>query len=69
MLRGKDLETGEISAEIRKKQFAALQEAQEETVSLTNWHEFLKAIRRAGYRSRAMISSENNLMFSYPRKL
>ncbi len=65
VLRGKDLETGEISAEIREKQFAALQEAQAETLSLTNWHHFLSAVRRAGYRSRAMISSENNLMFSY----
>ncbi len=65
VLRGKDLETGEISAEIREKQFAALQEAQAKTLSLTNWHEFLKAVRRAGYRSQAMISSENNLMFSY----
>ena len=65
VLRGKDLETGEVSAAIREKQFAALQEAQAETLSLTNWHEFLKAVRRAGYRSRAMISSENNLMFSY----
>ena len=65
VLRGKDLETGEISAETRKKQFAALQEAQTETLSLTNWHEFLKSVRRAGYRSGAMISSQNNLMFSY----
>jgi len=65
VLRGKDLETGEVSAAIREKQFAALQKAQAETLSLTNWHEFLKAVRRAGYRSRAMISSENNLMFSY----
>ena len=65
VLRGKDLETGEISAEIREKQFSALQSAQAETLSLTNWHEFLKAVRLAGYRSGAMISSENNLMFSY----
>ncbi len=65
VLRGKDMETGEISAVIREKQFAALQKAQAETLSLTNWHEFLKAVRRAGYRSRTMISSENNLMFSY----
>lgn len=65
VLRGKDLESGEISAEIREKQFASLQEAQAETLCLTNWHEFLKAVRRAGYRSRAMISSQNNLMFSY----
>ncbi len=65
VLRGKDLETGEVSTEIREKQFATLREAQVETLSLTNWHEFLKAVRRAGYQSRAMISSENNLMFSY----
>lgn len=65
VLRGKDLETGEVSAEIRANQFAKLQEAQAETLSLTNWHEFLKAVRRAGYRSQAMISSQNNLMFSY----
>ncbi len=65
VLRGKDLETGEISTEVREKQFASLQQAQAETLSLTNWHEFLKAVRRAGYRSRSMISSQNNLMFSY----
>lgn len=65
VLRGKDLETGEVSAESRKRQFAALREAQAEALSLTNWHEFLKAVRRAGYRSGKMISSENNLMFSY----
>ena len=65
VLRGKDLETGEISAEIRERQFAALHAAQAETLSLTNWHEFLKAVRRAGYRGEAMISSKNNLMFSY----
>ena len=65
VLRGKDLDTGEISASTREKQFATLQKAQAETLDLTNWHEFLKAVRRAGYRSRAMISSENNLMFSY----
>ena len=65
VLRGKDLKTGEISVEIREKQFAALQKAQARTLSLTNWHEFLKAVRRAGYRSRDMISSENNLLFSY----
>ena len=65
VLRGKDLTSGEVSAEMRERQFDALRQAQAEALSLTNWHEFLKAVRRAGYRSRAMISSENNLMFSY----
>ena len=65
VLRGKDLKTGEISPEIRTRQFSLLQEAQTEALSLTNWHEFLKAVRRAGYRSGSMISSKNNLLFSY----
>lgn len=65
VLRGKDLETGEISADTRVRQFSGLKEAQTHALSLTNWHEFLKAVRRAGYRSGSMISSENNLMFSY----
>jgi hypothetical protein len=65
VLRGKNLETGEVSAEIRETQFGALQDAQATALSLTNWHEFLKAVRRAGYRSNSMISSENNLMISY----
>ena len=65
VLRGKDLETGEISPEIRKKQFEALQDALADTLSLNNWHGFLAAVRRAGFRSQTMISSENNLLFSY----
>ena len=46
VLRGKDLETGEVSAEIREKQFRVLQEAQDAVLDLTNWHEFLRAVRR-----------------------
>ncbi len=65
VLRGKDLETGEVSAELRDRQFEALRDAQSVVLDLTNWHEFLKAVRRAGYRSRTMITSTNNLLFSY----
>jgi len=65
VLRGKDLGTGEISPEIRDSQFEALRDAQEAVLDLTNWHEFLKAVRRAGYRSHSMITSENNLLFAY----
>ncbi len=64
-LRGKDLETGKFSREIRESRFEAMRRAQEAALCLTNWHEFLKAVRRAGYRSKRMISSENNLMSSY----
>ena len=65
LLRGKDLETGAVSAERRTEQFAALTSAQEKVLNLTNWHEFLKCVRAAGFRSRRMITSENALMFSY----
>ncbi len=65
VLRGKDLETGEFSAEAREAQFARLRNAQEAVLDLTNWHDFLKAVRQAGYRSRAMITSDNNLLIAY----
>jgi hypothetical protein len=65
ILRGKDLETGEFSDERRVKQFAVLQEAQTYVLNLTNWHEFLKAILRAGYRSGDMISSQVGLLYAY----
>jgi hypothetical protein len=65
LLRGKDLETGIISPERREEQFAILREAQDYVVDLTNWHEFLKCLTRAGFRSSRMISSENALLYTY----
>ena len=65
ILRGKDLETGEFSAERRNSQFEVLQKAQERVLKLTYWHDFLKAILQAGFRSSRTISSENNLVFAY----
>lgn len=65
ILRGKDLETGEFSDERREQQFAILQAAQDKVLDLQNWHEFLKAIRQAGYISGQMISSANALLYAY----
>jgi hypothetical protein len=65
ILRGKDLETGTVSAERREQQFATLAAAQEQVLDLTNWHEFLKCVQAAGFRSRKMITSDNALLFSY----
>jgi hypothetical protein len=65
LLRGKDLETGEFSDERRLGQFATLQEAQARALKLPHWHDFFKAILLAGYRSSRMITSHNNLLFSY----
>lgn len=65
LLRGKDLETGTVSPEQRELQFARLRDAQDAALNLTNWHEFLKCLSRAGFRSGRMISSENAVIYAY----
>ncbi|MEK6846354.1 MAG: DUF262 domain-containing protein [Nanoarchaeota archaeon] len=65
ILRGKDLQTEEFSDERRIQQFEILKEAQEKTLNLNNWHEFLKALKEAGYTRASLISSDYNIMYSY----
>ncbi len=65
ILRGKDLETGDVSAERRAGQFDELRRAQDDVLDLTNWHEFLKCLTHAGFRSRRMVTSENALIYTY----
>ena len=65
ILRGKDLETEEFSDERREQQFAILEDAQGYALNLQNWHEFLKVLMRAGFRSGKMISSQSALLYAY----
>lgn len=65
LLRGKDLDTGEVSPQRREAQFDRLRNAQEDVLDLSNWHEFLKCLTAAGFRSRRMITSENAVVFTY----
>ena len=65
ILRGKDLETEQFSEERRIAQFDKMKEAQNCTLNFRYWHDFMKCIRMAGFRSGKMISSDNNLLFSY----
>ena len=65
ILRGKDLETEQFSAERRDAQFEVLKQAQARVLNLQYWHDFLKAILLAGFRSGRMISSQTNLLFAY----
>jgi len=65
LLRGKDLETEQFSDARRDEQFAILKEAQERTINLLYWQDFMKCITLAGFRSESMISSHNSLIFSY----
>jgi hypothetical protein len=65
LLRGKDMDTGKPDPDRRSAQFARLQQAHEKVLDLTNWHEFLQCLERAGFRGAKMISSDNALLFSY----
>ena len=58
LLRGKDLETGLIDPDRRTAQFALLQSAQERVLDLTNWHEYLLCLERAGLRGSKMITPD-----------
>lgn len=65
ILRGKDLETGDFSAARREEQFARLKEAQSRALALHHWHDYFKAVALAGYRGERMITSANNLLYTY----
>jgi hypothetical protein len=65
LLRGKDVETGEFSADRREAQFQHLKRAQEQVLDVKHWHLFLGSLLGAGFRGRDMVSSENALLYSY----
>ena len=65
LLRGKDLQTGQFSEEQRERQFLILQKAQDYTLDLQNWHDFLKVLKRAGYQSNQLISSQMAILYTY----
>jgi len=65
ILRGKDLATEQFSTERRDAQFEVLKQAQDKVLNIQYWHDFLKCILQAGFRSGKLISSDNNLLFAY----
>ncbi len=65
VLRGKDLATGEFSEDRRDEQFQILGETQSYVLDLQNWHDFFKALLRAGYRQKSMITSSLNVLYTY----
>ncbi len=65
ILRGKDPDTREFLDERREQQFEVLKSAQQKVLDLTNWHEFLKVLVRAGFRGKTMITSENTVLYAY----
>ena len=65
VLRSKDLDSGQFSADRRDSQFEILRQAQAKVLDLTSWHQFLSALVGAGFRSGEMISSQNALLYAY----
>ena len=65
LLRGKDLETGQFSDQRRIAQFARLKQAQECTLNLQNWKDFLKCLMQAGFRSGKVITSDTTVLYCY----
>lgn len=65
LLRGKNLETNEVSDAVRDENFAKLQQAQKQVLDLTHFTEYLKSLQEAGFRSGRMITSKNTVVYSY----
>ena len=64
-LRGRDPVTNEVSDEIRDQNFDILLDAQQHVLNLTNWHEYMVVVKRAGYRGSNMLTSANNFLYGY----
>jgi len=64
-LRGRDPGTKIVAETVRDENFALLLKAQDQVLNLTNWHEYIVAVKRAGYRSGEMLTSANNFLYCY----
>lgn len=65
VLRGKDLETGQFSPELRDLQFQRLAEAQSRVLNSNDWHGYFAALAAAGFKGAELISSKNTLLYCY----
>jgi len=65
ILRGKDLQTGITSEEIREANLKIFKEALNKVIDLNNWHGYINILKEAGYISDKLIASSNAIVFSY----
>lgn len=65
IIRGRDMETGEFSEELRTLQFEKLKNNLSTILDNTNWQSFLKILIGGGYKDEELISSKNAVLFSY----
>lgn len=65
ILRGRDANTETGAAPNREEQFGHLKTGQAATLHTQYWHDFLRCVALAGYRSARIISSEMGIVFAY----
>lgn len=65
ILRGKNIEESGEGAISREQQFDRLKAGQAAVLNVQYWHDFLRALTLAGYRSPKIISSQNAIIFAY----
>jgi len=65
IIRGRDMESGEFSEELRTQQFDKLKLNLPTILDNTNWQSFLKILIGGGYKDEELISSKNAVLYSY----
>lgn len=65
LLLGKDLTTGEVTAERREEQFRKLEQAQQAVLDPDHWRRFLRCLKTAGFHGDRMLTSASALLYSY----
>lgn len=65
LLRGKDLRTGQITAEERETNLNIFKQSLAVATDLNNWHTFMNLFAAAGYLSGSLVASSNAVVFCY----
>lgn len=65
LLRGKDLESGEVTESRRDENLTKFNHALTTVTDLNNWHAFLNILAQGGYVSGKLIAAQNSIVFSY----
>ena len=65
LMRGKDLKTGEISAQTRDENLKVFKDALAVVTNLNNWHGYINLFAGAGYYTKDFIAAPNCVVFSY----
>jgi hypothetical protein len=65
VLRGKKPDGAASEPANREQQFARLKTGHKAALNVQFWHDFLKCVSLAGFRSPRMISSQNAVLYSY----